>query len=95
MERLSTLEEDVDQRLSLDDLATIAQALRRLPPQLREVFLLRHYFSVKIGSDDLAKGDGGEPTIAEQFGCTGRTVRNWLKEADDLLAQFREEHDGK
>ena len=79
---LSTLEEEVDRRLSLEDLVTIAQALRRLPPQLREVFLLRHYFRVKIGSDDLAKADGGEPTIAEQFGCTGRTVRNWLKEAD-------------
>ena len=95
VEGLSTLEEEVDRRLSPEDLARIAQALSRLPQQLRVVFLLRYYFLVKIGSDVLAKADGGEATIAEQFGCTGRTVRNWLKEADSLLAEFRENQDGK
>ena len=95
VEGLSTLEEEVDRRLSSEDLARIVQALSRLPQQLRVVFLLRYYFLVKIGSDDLAKADGGEATIAEQFGCTGRTVRNWLKEADSLLAEFRENQDGK
>ena len=94
VEGLSTLEEEVDQRLSLDDLAMIGQALGRLPPQLRQVFLLRHYFLVKIGSDDQASAGDGEPTIARQFRCTGRTVRNWLKQADKLLAEFREKHDG-
>ena len=95
VEGLSTLEEEVDQRLSPEDLAGIAQALSRLSPKLRQVFLLRHYFRMKIGSDDLARADGAEPTIAEQFGCTGRTVRTWLKEADRLLAEFREKHNGK
>ena len=95
VEGLSTLEEEVDRRLSPEDLARIAQALSRLSPHLRQVFLLRYYFLVKIGSDDLANADGGESTIAEQFGCTSRTVRNWLKEADRLLAEFREKHNEK
>ena len=95
VEGLGTLKEEVDRRLSLEELAMIAQALGRLPPQLRQVFLLRHYFLVKIGSDDLASAGGAQPTVAQQFGCTGRTVRNWLKEADRLLAEFREKHDGE
>ena len=95
VEGLSILKEEVDRRLSLEDLATIGQALGRLPPQLRQVFLLRHYFLMKIGSDDRANAADEEPTIAQQFRCTGRTVRNWLKEADKLLADFREKHDGK
>ena len=95
VEELGALEEEVDRRLSIEDLAMIAQALGRLPPQLRQVFLLRHYFLVKIGSDDLASAAGAQPTIAQQFGCTGRTVRNWLKEADRLLAEFREKNDGE
>ncbi len=78
VEELVALEEEVDRRLSIEDLAMIDQALGRLPPQLRQVFLLRHYFLVKIGSDDLASAGGAQPTIAQQFGCTGRTVRNCL-----------------
>ena len=95
VEGLSTLEEEVDQRLSLEELAMIGQALDSLPPQLRKIFLLRRYFLMKIGPDDQASSDGTEPTIAEQFGCTGRTVRNRLKEVDRLLAEFRENHDGE
>ena len=69
--------------------------VKKLPLRLRRVFLLRHYVGMKIGSDNLAKDEAGELTIAAHFGRTGRTIRNWLKEADRLLTEFQEKHDGK
>ena len=73
----------------------ISEGLDHLTPRLRHVFLLRHYVGMKIGSDDASEAEGKELTIAAQFGCTGRTVRNWLKQADRLLAELQEKHDGK
>ena len=70
-----------------------SEAVKQLPPELRHVFLLRHYVGMKIGPDSLADDDGGELTIAAQFGRTGRTIRNWLHEASRLLAEFQEKHD--
>ena len=77
--------------LSLDEFAMISKALAKLPPRLLEVFLLRHYFGLQIETN--CRNDDGkdELTIAAHFGVTGRTVRNWLKEADHLLAGFRGE----
>ena len=89
------LHQEVDRQLSPEDLAMISEALEHLPPRLRQVFLLRHYVGMKIGSDDPSEAEGQELTIAAMFGCTGRTIRNWLKQADRLLAEFREKHDGK
>lgn len=81
-----------DERLSPEAFATIQQGLSKLPPKLRKVFLLRHYVGMKIGGDSADEDDPEEPTIARHFGCTGRTIRNWLKEAGKLLVGFREEH---
>ena len=69
----------------------ISEGLAQLPPRLRRVFVLRHYFRMKIGADNPADDTGDELTIAAQFSCSGRTIRNWLKEADRLLAGFRGE----
>ncbi len=87
------LDQEVDPQLSPEALAMISEALKQLPENLRHVFLLRHYVGMKIGPDSLADDDGGELTIAAQFGRTGRTIRNWLNEASRLLAEFQEEHD--
>ena len=89
------LHQEVDRQLSPEDFSMISEALEHLPPRLRQVFLLRHYVGMKIGSDDPSEAEGQELTIAARFGCTGRTIRNWLKQADRLLAEFREKHDGK
>ena len=89
------LEQAVDRRLSPEELAMISKGLELLPPHLRHVFLLRHYFGMKIGPDNLSESHRSELTIAGEVGRTGRTIRNWLKEADRLLAGFREAHDGK
>ena len=68
---------------------------RKLPPRLRQVFLLRHYVGMKIGADNPADDPEGEVTIARRYGRSGRTIRNWLKEADALLAGFRENENGE
>ena len=77
--------------LSSDEAAMISEALAKLPPRLQEVFLLRHYVGLGIDTDCRSDDGKDELTIAAHFGVTGRTVRNWLKEADRLLAGFRGE----
>lgn len=89
------LEKMVDPRLSPEELAMISEGLAELPPYLRKAFLLRYCFGIKIGSDDSTEATGDELTIATHFGCSARTVRNWLKEADKRLASFREKYDGE
>ena len=89
------LKKVVDPRLLPEELAMISEGLAKLPPHLRQVFLLRHYVGMKIGSDNSDEVEGDEPTIAAHFRCSGRTIRNRLKEADRLLASFREKHDGE
>ena len=87
------LDQVADRQISPEELAMISEGLEQLPPRLRHVFLLRHYVGMKIGPDSLADDEEGELTIAAQFGRTGRTIRNWLKEANRLLAEFQEKHD--
>ena len=94
-EGLSKLHRESDRQLSPEELAIVSEALEQLPPRLRHVFLLRHYVGMRIGSDAHSVAEGKELTIAAEFGCTGRTIRNWLKQADRLLAEFQEKHDGK
>lgn len=89
------LEKQADARLSPEQVAMLKEGLAKLPARLRHVFLLRHYIEMEIGSDDVADDAGQKTTIAAHFGCTGRTIRNWLKEADRLLAGFQENYDGK
>ena len=89
----SKLDREVDSQISPEALAMLSEGLEQLPRNLRRVFLLRHYVGMKIGPDSLVKDEDEEPTIAAQFGRTGRTIRNWLKEATRLLAEFQEKHD--
>ena len=88
------LHQGVDPQLSPEELAMISEGVGHLPPRLRHVFLLRHYVGMNIGPDDPSVAEGKELTIAAEFGCTGRTIRNWLKQADRLLAELQEKHDG-
>ena len=88
-EEFIKLDQEVDRQVLPEEFAMIMEGLEQLPPRLRHVFLLRHYVGMKIGPDNLDKSEGKELTIAEQFGRTGRTIRNWSKEADRLLAEFQ------
>jgi DNA-directed RNA polymerase specialized sigma24 family protein len=85
------LEAQADKRLTPEELAILSEALATLPPRLRHVFLFRHAIGMQIGTDD-PDDNSDEVTMARHFGCTGRTIRNWLREADELLAGFREKH---
>ena len=84
------LDTQTDKRLSPEQLAMLFEGLATLPPPLRQVFLLRHHVGMKIGADNPADDPPDELTLARHFGRSGRTIRNWLKEAEALLARFRE-----
>ena len=84
------LDAQVDQRLSPEEVMMLSAGLATLPPRLREVFLLRHYVGMKIGTDNPAGDPQNEMTLAQRYGRSGRTIHNWLKEAEAQLARFRE-----
>lgn len=84
------LDAQAGKRLSPEQATMLSEGLATLPPRLRQVFLLRHYFGMNVGADNTADDPPDEVTLARQFGCSGRTIRNWLKEAEALLARFRE-----
>ena len=84
------LDAQVDTRISPEQVLMVSENLGKLVPPLREVFLLRHYVGMKIGSDNPADDPPDEMTLARRYGRSGRTIRNWLKDADALLARFRE-----
>lgn len=65
-----------------DDIAARA-LLGRLPEPLRAAFYLKHY----AGYSE----EGAEPTIASALGVSGRTVRNYLRRAETMLSEWREE----
>ena len=90
-ERRFKLETEVAPVLSPEKFAMISEGLAKLPPRLRRAFVLRHYLGMKIGADKLTEDGAKELSIAATFGVSGRTIRNWLKEADSLLASFRGE----
>lgn len=51
---------------------------------------MRHALGFAIGSDDPNADDPKDPTLARHFNVSGRMIRNWLTQADDLLASMRE-----
>jgi DNA-directed RNA polymerase specialized sigma24 family protein len=89
------LESQVDERLSPEKLAMVSEGLAKLPPKLRRVFLLRHAGGMAIGGDDPDDDPGDKLTLAKHFGCRGRTIRSWLKKADNLLAGLGEKGEGR
>jgi hypothetical protein len=84
------LDMQADGGLSPENLTMLSQSLAALPPKLRRVFVMRHALGMKIGADNPADDPPGEATLAGYFGCSGRTIRSWLKQADKHLTAFRE-----
>lgn len=70
--------------MSYENIEYIEKALEVLPPEIRQAFVLRHYYGWQIESED-----PDEPTISKHFGKTQRTIRNWLNKADDALQRWR------
>ena len=59
--------------------------LGRLPEPMRTAFYLKHYAGYKEESVDT------EQTISTMLGVSGRSVRNYLKKAEQLLSEWREQ----
>ena len=85
-----TLDKQRDKKLSPEELAALSQGLERLPPKLRKVFVMRHALGFAIGSDDPNADNPKDPTLARHFNVSGRMIRIWLTQADNLLASVRE-----
>lgn len=84
------LELETDKRLGPEELVMVSEGLAKLPPKLRRVFVLRHAVGMAIGPDNPNDDPPDELTLAHHFGCSGRTIRNWLRQADELLAGLKE-----
>lgn len=78
--------------LTAEQRMMLAQGLEQLPERLRQVFLLRHAVGMKIGSDNPEDDPPFPPTLARHFGRSGRTIRDWLKQAENHLTAIREKN---
>lgn len=70
-----------DESLSHEDIATLNDALGRLPADTATAYLMHFRDGIQIES-----GDPDEPTVARHFGVSGRTIRNWFAKAVRTLA---------
>lgn len=77
--------------LSPEEMSILRDALGRLPPELRELVVLRHYAGWRVGDEGEVRGDAREPTLAERYGITPRAVRKRLARATALLNENRKE----
>lgn len=74
-----------EKTMPLEKRLMMRDALNSLAPELREVFVLRHYddWQIEAASPD-------EPSISRYCQVTPRTVRNRLKQAEAELQNWRE-----
>lgn len=86
-DRPSSLEEQSSNELTPEDLAILVDALDRLPPELRELVVLKHYEGWRVGDDIGDRATSYAPTLAERYGITPRAVRKRLQKAEALLRQ--------
>lgn len=74
-------------QLSPEEQAIIRDALGRLPPDLRELVVLRHYAGWRVGDETRNDDKEAAPTLAERYGITPRAVRKRLAKAEALLTR--------
>ena len=78
--------------LSPEDLNVLRDALERLPPELRELVILKHYEGWRVGDEGQARSNPMEPTLSEKYEITPRAVRKRLAKAEALLTRDQEDH---
>lgn len=66
------------------EMAAAKEALSLLPEPFRTAFYLKHYCGFKEESYKTS-----EPTIADTLKVSGRTVRNYLRRAEEILQEWR------
>lgn len=64
---------------------TLKEGLDKLPPHIMIVAELL------LDGWQIESKETGEPTISKKLGVSSRTIRNWLKEARALLADYKTE----
>ena len=73
-----------NESLSPESIAMCKEGLGVLTYPYNEVFILRHYSGWPIDSTNPDK-----VTLSSRFKVTPRTIRNWLKEAEEILKKWR------
>jgi DNA-directed RNA polymerase specialized sigma24 family protein len=85
-ERRSTvgLDELPEQGMTMDQTMLYREGLAALEEPYRTAFVLRYYEGWPIEDQDPAV-----PTISRYFDKTPRTIRNWMRDAEQTLARWR------
>jgi len=78
-----------EKNYSAVELGDLQKGLNVLPEPIRTAFVLRFCEGWQVESID-----PDEPTISRHFGKTERTIRNWLRKAEELLDVWRREQGG-
>ena len=73
--------------VSIEDQVSINDALESLDEPLRTVFILRYKYLMQVESID-----PNVPTLSNHFDKTPRTIRHWLKKADEILKKKQGEN---
>ncbi|MPZ13596.1 MAG: hypothetical protein GEU73_04100 [Chloroflexi bacterium] len=81
---LETASPSGESALVQDDV--IRESLIRIEEPFRSAFLLRHYSGWPVEDQD-----PNVQTISRHFGKDPRTIRNWLRRAEEALQRWREE----
>lgn len=84
-------EKAISPELSPEDMSVLRDALERLPPELRELVILKHYEGWRVGDESHSRSNPDEPTLSEKYGITPRAVRKRLAKAEALLTRDQED----
>jgi hypothetical protein len=87
----STLHPDIQSaNFSSDDLYRITEMVKKadLPHHVLEAFIAYHYLEVPIESNDPK-----QHTLVKQFGKSEKTIRIWIKRAENAFTELRKVRD--
>ena len=85
-DRLDVSEWVADTSVSPEGWALLKDALKGMPAPARAAFVLHRAYGLPIESNDPS-----ELTVSRYFGKTSRTIRNWLRSAEEHLRTWRGE----
>lgn len=72
---------------SVEKNTLVSDALQSLPPQVRKAYILYYYLDWPIDSKDNER-----QTISKHFGTSGRTIQNWIYQAEEAIEKWRGDH---
>jgi hypothetical protein len=84
----STVLSIADHSLSPEQLVLIEDGLSVLPPELRELYILRFKEEWPVG-DERVQSNPDDPTLADRYGITPRAIRKRLAKAEAILTRYR------